>query len=124
MTYSPKLLEHFQHPRCAGELADATTVVEASNPVCGDVMKLWLRVEDGRVTGASFKADGCVPTVACGSWLAGQLSAGCALEEARWVTPDTVTAGLDGLPAASQHAAELAVEVLRAALDALNKTSR
>jgi len=119
MRYSAKLLDHFHLPRHAGELADASTVAEASNPVCGDVVKLWLRVEHGRVTAASFKADGCAPAIACGSWLAERLSTGCTLEEARSITPHTVTAGLDGLPPASRHAAELAVNVLRKALAAL-----
>ena len=86
-------------------------------------MKLWLRVEERRVTAARFKADGCVPTVACGSWLAERLSAGCTLDEARLVMPETVAAGLDGLPTASKHAAELAVKVLREALDVLNRLS-
>lgn len=121
MTYSPKLLDHFHRPRRAGELADASVVAEASNPVCGDVIKLWLRVEHGRVTGATFKADGCVPAIACGSWVAEQLAAGCSLEEAGSLTPDTISAGLDGLPPASRHAAELGAEVLRKALDALNR---
>lgn len=120
MTYSPKLLDHFHHPRGAGELTDASIAAEASNPVCGDVIKLWLRVDGQKVTGASFKADGCVSAIACGSWLAEQLSAGCSLDEARSLTPETIIAGLDGLPPASKHAAELAVEVLRKALDALN----
>jgi len=118
MTYSAKLLDHFYRPRHAGDLADPTTVAEASNPVCGDVLRLWLRVEQGRVTAASFKADGCVPIIACGSWLADRLSAGCTVEEARSITPEAATAGLDGLPPASRHAAQLAVEVLRRALDA------
>ncbi|HXJ91370.1 MAG TPA: iron-sulfur cluster assembly scaffold protein [Terriglobia bacterium] len=120
MAYSAKLLDHFHHPRHAGELADATVVAEATNPVCGDVMKLWLRVEGGRLTAATFKADGCVPSIACGDWLAGWLSAGCTLDEARSITPATIAARLDGLPPASSHAADLAVDVLRKALDAVS----
>jgi nitrogen fixation protein NifU and related proteins len=121
MTYSAKLLEHFHHPHNAGELADASVVAEVTNPVCGDVMKLWLRVEHQDITGASFKADGCVPAIACGSWLAERLSSGCTLAEAGSITPQAVTAGLDGLPQASWHAAELAVDVLKRALDALDR---
>jgi nitrogen fixation protein NifU and related proteins len=121
MTYSAKLLDYFHHPRHAGALADASTVVEATNPVCGDVVKLWLRVEHQEITGATFKADGCVPAIACGSWLAERLSAGCTLEEARLIAPESISDGLDGLPAASGHAAELAVEVLRRALEALDR---
>jgi nitrogen fixation NifU-like protein len=121
MQYSTKLLDHFHHPRCAGELADATVAAEAANPVCGDLMKLWLRVEKGRVTAATFKADGCVPSIACGSWLAEWLSAGCTLNDARSITHETVSAGLDGLPSASSHAAELVVGVLRRALEAVSQ---
>ena len=120
MEYSPKLLDHFQHPRHAGELADASVVAEASNPVCGDVMKLWLIVEHEQITGASFKADGCVPAIACGSWLAERLSAGCSLEKARSIAPESISRGLDGLPSAARHAATLAAEVLSKALDALD----
>jgi len=121
MPFTAKLLDYFHHPRHAGELAEATVVAEATNPVCGDAMKLWLRVEKGRITAATFKADGCVPSIACGSWLCERLSPGCTLDEATLITPDTVSTGLDGLPPASSHAAELAVEVLRKALDGVNR---
>ena len=121
MPYSAKVLDHFRHPRCAGEFAGATVVAEATNPVCGDLMKLWLRVEQGRVTAGTFKADGCVPSIACGSWLAERLSAGCTLDEARLITRETIYTGLDGLPPASGHAADLAVDVLRKALDAVSQ---
>lgn len=122
MTYSAKLLDHFHHPRRAGELADATVVAEATNPVCGDVMKLWLRVERQRISAAAFKADGCVPAIACGSWLAERLAAGCALDDARSITVEAISAGLDGLPPGSRHAAELAVDVLQKALAELSAT--
>jgi nitrogen fixation protein NifU and related proteins len=121
MPYSAKVLDHFHHPRYAGELEDATFVAQATNPVCGDVMKLWLRIEEGRVKEATFKADGCVPSIACGDWLAEWLSAGCTLDEARSITPETIAAGLDGLPPASSHAADLAVEALRKALDVVSR---
>ena len=121
MSYSAKLLDHFHHPRRAGELTDATVVAEATNPVCGDVMKLWLRVEAGRVTAVTFKADGCVPAIACGSWLSERLAAGCTLTEARLITAETLSAGLDGLPLASSHAADLVIDVLRKALDVVSQ---
>jgi nitrogen fixation protein NifU and related proteins len=116
MLYSSRLLDHFHHPRHAGELADATSIAEALNPVCGDVMKLWLRVEQGRVSAASFKAAGCVPVIACGSWLADWISAGRTTEEALALTPHHIEAALDGMPEASKHAPQLAVEVLQKAL--------
>ena len=67
--YSERVLDHFHNPRHAGELDDATAVIEVTNPACGDVMKLWVVVRDGQVADARFKVEGCVPAVACGSWL-------------------------------------------------------
>jgi nitrogen fixation protein NifU and related proteins len=116
MPYSAVVLNHFRHPRHAGELPHSSAVAEASNPVCGDVIKLWLRVENGRVMSASFKAAGCVPSIACGSWLADWLSAGRTVSEALALTSQNVEAALDEVPAASKHAADLAVDVLRKAL--------
>jgi len=116
MAYSARLLDHFRYPRHAGELPDSNAVAEASNPVCGDVMKLWLRVDHDRVTAASFKAAGCVPAIACGSWLADWICAGRSVEEALALMPQHIEAALDGLPTASTHAAQLAVDVLRKAL--------
>ena len=119
MIYSTQVLDHFRRPRHAGELPDSNAVAEASNPVCGDVMKLWLRVEDARLTGVSFKAAGCPPVVACGSWLADWISAGRTVPEALSLTPQQIETALDGLPVASRHAAQLAVDVLRKALAAV-----
>src|ERR1035437_1190187 len=67
--YSQTLLDHFHHPRNVGEIAAASVVVEASNPVCGDLMKLWVVVREGKIQEVKFKVAGCVPSVACGSWL-------------------------------------------------------
>ena len=110
--YSVKLLDYFHNPRHAGEIENATAVVEASNPVCGDLMKLWVVVRDGRIAEAKFKVAGCVPAVACGSWLAGYLQ-GRALSELAPLSPAEIESALDGLPAASMHVAVLASDVLR-----------
>jgi nitrogen fixation protein NifU and related proteins len=123
MSYSPQVLDHFAHPRHAGELFQASAVAEASNPVCGDVIKLWVRAEQGWITGASFKAAGCVPAVACGSWLVEWISSSRSLEQAGALTSEDVEAGLAGLPAASKHAAQLAIEVLHKTLAALSRAS-
>jgi nitrogen fixation NifU-like protein len=119
MSYSAQVLDHFRNPRHAGELAGASVVAEATNPVCGDVIKLWLRVEQGRVTAASFKAAGCAPAIACGSWLVERLASGEAVAALGAITTGEIEAGLGGLPAASGHAAQLAVEALRRAVAAL-----
>jgi nitrogen fixation protein NifU and related proteins len=117
MTYTPHVLDHFRNPRHAGELPAAGTVAEASNPVCGDVVKIWLRLEESAIAGATFKASGCVPTVACASWLMERIQ-GAGVTDAASITPEDVATGLGGLPSASTHAAQLAVQVLRIALGA------
>jgi nitrogen fixation NifU-like protein len=114
--YSSTLLDHFHHPRNVGEIAEASVVVEASNPVCGDLMKLWAVARDGRIQEIKFKAAGCVPSVACGSWLT-EAILNKPLEELSALTPDDVIAGLGGLPPASRHAAALAVGTLKRLLD-------
>ena len=121
MLYSPQMLDHFRRPRHAGELANSNAVAEASNPVCGDVIKLWLRVEEARLTGASFKAAGCPPVIACGSWLTNWISAGRTVPEALSLRPEHIETALEGLPEASRHAAQLAVDVLRKALGTVQK---
>jgi len=110
--YSDQVLDHFHHPRNVGEIQDATVVVEATNPACGDLMKLWAAVRDGVILDAKFKVAGCVPAVACGSWLTEKIK-GKALADLTGLTPEQIDAGLGGLPAASKHAAVLASETLK-----------
>lgn len=110
--YSAQVMEHFQRPRNAGTLEDATTQVELTNPVCGDVLRLAVRVENGRVVAARFKASGCVPAIACGSWLAEWMQ-GRTVEELQALTEKDIAEALGGLPPASGHAAQLAVDVVR-----------
>ena len=109
--YSDKVLDHFHNPRNVGELDEPTAVVEASNPVCGDTMKLWILARDGRVIDAAFKVQGCVPAVACGSWLTEAMKGKSPAELAN-ITPAQIEAALGGLPSASLHAARLAVDAL------------
>ncbi len=110
--YSEKVLDHFHNPRNVGEIARPTAVVEVTNPVCGDVLKLWVVVENGKIAEAKFKAAGCVPALACASWLAEWLT-GKPLADLPHLTPDRIDAALDGLPEASRHVAVLASDVLR-----------
>ena len=116
MTYSEAFKDHLANPRNAGELADADASAEQSNPVCGDRLKLSLRVRAGRIEAARFLAYGCPPTLACGSALAGMLE-GMTVEEAALLTRQEIARAAGGLPARKQHAAALAVETLRAALE-------
>ena len=110
--YSSTLLDHFHHPRNVGEIAEASLVAEASNPVCGDLMKLWAIVREGRIQQVKFKAAGCVPSVACGSWLTEAILTK-SLVELSALTSDEMISGLGGLPPASHHAAVLAVDALK-----------
>jgi nitrogen fixation NifU-like protein len=110
--YSKRVLDHFHDPRNVGEIENATAAVEASNPVCGDTVKLWVVIENGAITAARFKAAGCVAAIACGSWLTEWL-AGKPLAALPNLSPDQIEAALDGLPPASKHAAVLACDAVR-----------
>ena len=118
MPYSETFKDHLSNPRNVGEFADADAVAEQSNPVCGDRLKLSLRVGGGRVESARFLAYGCPPTLACGSALTAMLE-GMSLEDAARLTRQDIARAVGGLPARKGHAAALAVETLRAALESL-----
>ena len=110
--YSAKVLDHFHNPRNVGEIAGATAIVEMTNPVCGDLMRLWVVVCDGKVSDVKFKTQGCIPAVACGSWLTENM-AGKSPAELALLTSEQIEAGLDGLPPASRHASALAADALK-----------
>ena len=118
--YSSKLLDHFQHPRNAGELPDADVSVEVENPACGDILRLSMKVAEGRVSEIRFKAKGCVPAMACGSALT-ELVRGKTLAETRALRRDDVIHAVGGVPEASAHAGYLAIDALTAALRKLQK---
>jgi nitrogen fixation NifU-like protein len=113
--YSAKLLDRFQNPRNAGEIADPDAAAEIENPACGDVLRLTLRVREGHITQALFKAKGCVAAIACGSALT-ELVGGKSLDDARKLRREDVSTAVGGLPQASTHAAQLALDTLAAAL--------
>ena len=110
--YSPEVLDHFEHPRNGGEVADPTAVVELENPVCADVLQLSARVVEGRVVEIRFLAQGCVPVMACGS-LVTELAQGLTLDELGEITPDRINAEIGELRSASHHAAQLAADTLQ-----------
>ena len=120
MPYSETFKDHLSNPRNVGEFADADAVAEQSNPVCGDRLKLSLRVGGGRVESARFLAYGCPPTLACGSVLTVMLE-GMSLEDAARLTRHDIARAVGGLPARKGHAAALAVETLRAALEVIKR---
>lgn len=116
--YSPKVLDHFEHPRNVGELENATATAEISNPACGDVMTLALRVNNGTIEDVRYRAKGCVPAIACGSVLT-EMVAGKTIAEARKVRRIELVLALGGLPTASLHASHLAIDVLAKALNSV-----
>ena len=116
--YSEKILDHFHHPRNVGEIPDATASVEITNPVCGDLMKLWVVVRGDKILRATFKTQGCIPAIACGSWMT-EAMAGKSPAELSALTAQQIEAGLDGLPSASRHASALAVDALKRVLEKL-----
>ena len=113
--FSEAVLDHFRNPRNAGELADATVVVEVCNPVCGDILKLSARVRHGRIEEARFLCRGCTTAIACGSLLTEQLR-GNSIREAQAISAESLSLGLDGLPEATFHGAQLAEDALKALL--------
>ena len=113
--YSSAVLDHFKNPRNAGDLPGATSVVEVTNPVCGDVLRLAARLENGRVAEARFKTRGCVAAIACSSWLTEWMRNKSEAELAS-LAAVRISESLGGLPPASFHAAELACDALRALL--------
>lgn len=113
--FSQAILEHFQRPHNAGDLLDASTIAIVSNPVCGDTLRLSVRIVAGRIEAARFKAQGCVAAIAASSVLTDLLT-GKTLEEARSITPQQISDELQGLPPATFHAAQLCVDAIGAIL--------
>ena len=116
--YSPAMLDHFQNPRNAGELPPPAVTVEVTNPACGDIMRLSVLVEEGRLRDVRFKTSGCVASIACGSLLT-ELIQGKTLEQAKRMSAFQIAQGLGGLPPESGHASMLAEEALKAVLKAV-----
>lgn len=116
MPYSATFKDHLAHPRNVGELPEATVVAEQNNPVCGDRLRLSLIVRDDRIEAVRYLAYGCPPTLACGSVLT-ELIAGRTTEEAKRLTRNDLLDALGGLPARKHHAAALAMETLKTALE-------
>ncbi|MEP6568802.1 MAG: iron-sulfur cluster assembly scaffold protein [Acidobacteriota bacterium] len=116
MAYSLIFKDHLANPRHAGELPDANATGEETNPVCGDQLRLSLRLREGRIVAAGFLAYGCPPTLVCGSVLT-ELIIGKTVEDALLLDRGDLVAAVGGLPSRKQHAAALAIETLRSALE-------
>lgn len=111
--FSETVLEHFRNPHNAGSLADATTTVEVTNPVCGDILRLAVRMEDGKIADARFRTQGCVAAIASSSVLT-DLLRGKTPIEAGAITPQEISDALGGLPPATFHAAQLCCDGIAA----------
>jgi nitrogen fixation NifU-like protein len=113
--YSPQLLDHFERPRNSGELPDADAQVRIENPACGDILELAIKMNAGRIEVIRFRAKGCVPAMACASAMT-ELAEGKSWQEASAIGKTEVVKAVGGVPPASGHAAQLAIDALRAVL--------
>lgn len=115
MLYTEKVMDHFEHPRNVGEIENADGVGQVGNPKCGDIMKMYLKIDDGVITDVKFKTFGCGSAIATSS-MATELIKGKRVEEALGLTNAAVAEALDGLPAYKMHCSVLAEEAIKAAL--------
>jgi nitrogen fixation NifU-like protein len=115
MAYDARLIDYFENPRCVGEIENADAVAQVSNPVCGDVMKLWLTIDAGRIVDAKFKAQGCSAAIETSSY-ATEMIIGMNLKQARTITKEDIADALGGLPGSKMHCSVLACDAIREAL--------
>ena len=113
--YSEKVMDHFMEPRNMGDIKDADAVGTVGNPACGDVMRLYIKVKDDKITEAKFKTFGCGAAIATSS-MATEMIKDKSLEEAEKVTNEAVAEALDGLPPNKMHCSVLAQEAIEAAI--------
>lgn len=113
--YSEKVMDHFENPRNVGKLDDANAIGEVGNAVCGDIMKIYMKIENGIIEDVSFKTFGCGAAIATSS-MATELVKGKTIEEALKLTNKAVMEALDGLPPAKVHCSVLAEQAIHAAL--------
>jgi len=113
--YSEKVMDHFANPRNVGELKDANAVSQVGNPKCGDIMKIYMKIEDGIIQDVSFKTFGCGAAIATSS-ISTEMVKGKTIEEALKLSNKAVTDALDGLPGEKVHCSVLAEEGIRSAI--------
>ena len=115
MQYSEKVMDHFSNPRNVGEMPDATAVGEVGNAKCGDIMKMYLKIENDVITDCKFKTFGCGAAIATSS-MATELIKGHTVEEALQLTNAVVVEALEGLPPVKVHCSVLAEEAVKSAV--------
>ena len=118
--YSKKVMDHFLNPRNVGEIKDADGIGEVGNPVCGDIMRMYIKVKDDVITDIKFQTYGCGAAVATSSMVT-EMVKGKTLEEALEISNKQVAEALDGLPPIKMHCSVLAEEGIKAAIDDYRK---
>ncbi len=114
--YSDKVMEHFTNPRNVGEIENADGIGEEGNPVCGDMMTFYIKVNDNHLSDIKFKTFGCGAAIAVSSMVS-EMAIGKTLEEARKITPKLVAEELEGLPTNKLHCSNLGAQALNKAID-------
>ena len=114
--YSEKVMDHFTNPRNVGEIENADGIGQVGNPKCGDIMKMYLKIENNIIMDAKFKTFGCGAAVATSS-MATELVVGKTIEEALLITNKAVAEALDGLPPVKMHCSNLAEEAIKSAIE-------
>ncbi len=114
--YSDKVMEHFMNPRNVGEIEDADGIGEEGNPVCGDMMTFYIKVDNNHLSDVKFKTFGCGAAIAVSS-IVSEMAMGKTLEEARKITPALVAQELEGLPKNKYHCSNLGAQALNKAID-------
>jgi nitrogen fixation NifU-like protein len=114
--YSAKVMDHFTNPRNVGEIEDADGIGEEGNPVCGDAMKIFIKVKDDVITDVKFKTFGCASAIAVSSMVT-EIAKGMSLEEASKITRESLADALDGLPPQKMHCSNLGADALHKAIE-------
>ncbi len=114
--YSEKVMDHFTNPRNVGEMEDADGIGEEGNPVCGDAMKIFIKVRDNVITDLKFKTFGCASAIAVSSMVT-EMAKGMTLDEAMKITKSSLADALDGLPPQKMHCSNLGADALHKAIE-------
>ena len=114
--YSEKVMDHFKNPRNVGDIENADGVGEVGNPACGDIMKMFIKVKEGRISDLKFKTFGCGAAIATSSMIT-ELAKGMTVEDAKKISKKDIADALDGLPPIKMHCSNLASDALHKAIE-------